>query len=503
MLVVLLVHAVARAHLSQGLWRFGESSFLDRSDELPENVSVLAPPKDLDDAGIWMLVACQSLLRNRELAPEQARVLARVAESAGQAETSNAFWPQMASLLAWRAGDFEAARRAWGLASLRERWDDRQTSRLERILAGLRREEGATMAWHYAFAYGKRSRAPAEALYRHARAMLAAPPQDRSEKLRFQLETIRNGELLRDGSRASRIADYGVAIVNLGATANDLGGAKAPRELLLARESFADELRENLSAEAAARADKAFVANDAWQALVYTPRSAEEARSAAAEAVFVATLPGALLWSGVLGWLAFAGGLVLGRSAGSGRGVLPWVAVSIGLAMAAAAFWWSRMVFPSIWFLLSFSLFALPVRVRRGQTPGDLGPLFGVVHFVLAMVGGSIATLFLVGMTTAGVYLIDSLGVSDSWGTGSTVLLLLLGILGTLALATGPLWAAILGCRVRATTSLALVRFGAYLGIVFVALGVIGTPIAIAVDRSLSIKLSMLFENEPTYILTR
>lgn len=498
-LVVLILHPASRPFIGQGFVLPGASRFLQTTDSLPENLDELPPAKNQEDAALWMLTACERMARRRLLSSSEWARAAELAQRYGAEDPTNAFWPQMEAMALWRIGRVEDARSAWRRAARARRWDDRQTERLNRVLQGLSREAGRTLAWHYAFAYERRSRATSVVLAQFGRQMLEEPPDDPLAALRLRVATVENAERLRDGSRSARAAESGVALVDEASLASPRVRPASPRGWVDQRNGFLVQVREQLGEEEGRRLVESYAANDAWRALVNPEWARRNAQTLAGAAVLSVTLPGAVLWIGAVGLVCLGLGALVGRAGPAFRP--PWV-LALGTVFAVGIWLWTRLPLPTLFVFGSFAAFCLPVRKPRPMPSSGMGSSFCSVQAIIAACLAAALAAFLMGVSTPGLYLLGSLGVSEDLGTGSTVLLSLAAILLSMCLATGPVWALIDRRRPNEVAGAAVMRVGMLLAVGGLALGSTGTLVAVAADQALASRLSRMVQNEPTYILT-
>ncbi|MCH7946086.1 MAG: hypothetical protein IIC73_08765, partial [Armatimonadetes bacterium] len=198
-LLILLVHPDSRPYLTPGIWFLGDSDFLDETDALPDNLSKLPEPDSLEDSAYWLVVGCERELRGQRMPQDDYVLLVEVAQFGAAQDPENAFWRHAEAVFQHRLGNDDAAVRAWHTASLANRWDDYQTRRLQGLLQGLEAESGRRLAWHYALAQSRKSATPPRVFLAFARRLL----QDAEAQADFtlRLATLRNGRLIRDGSR--------------------------------------------------------------------------------------------------------------------------------------------------------------------------------------------------------------------------------------------------------------------------------------------------------------
>ena len=116
-------------------------------------------------------------------------------------EPDNAFWRQSEAVFQERLGNIEVSRESWKIASLARTWDDYQTAHREKLIDDLETEYGRRLAWHVAVAKSLKSSTASRSLLAFARRLHTE--EEQAHDLELRLATLRNGVLLRDGSRSS------------------------------------------------------------------------------------------------------------------------------------------------------------------------------------------------------------------------------------------------------------------------------------------------------------
>ncbi len=213
-LLVLLIHPISRAYY-QSFLRLGDSSFLNTTQVLPENVRRLPEPKTASEAAYVFLVAAEAEQRGEKLAKRDFTRLLLLAEAWSKAEPDNAFWKQMQSIYLLRLKRQDESIEQWERAAQALKWDNYQNARLRTIVDGLTAESRATLGWHWAYAYHRRSQAIAQQILRHARTVKDLLPGNESRGLELRYATLLNGVLLREGARSNATGLVGHEIVEL------------------------------------------------------------------------------------------------------------------------------------------------------------------------------------------------------------------------------------------------------------------------------------------------
>ncbi len=509
-LIVLAAHPAARPYIGQGLWELGPSRFLARTESLPENLSRLPQPESLGTAALWLLVASERDAANMPLNPSVCRRLTAIAQAGAKREPDNAFWRQMASVMLGKLGDIEGAQREWDTAAQAARWNDYQGARLDRLLDGLKAESGRPMGWHYAFTYSRRSTAPARMIYRHGRMLLSKATSQPRSLLDVRLDTLRNGQLLRDGARLNDASAFGMSLIEASAfpylpesrSFEDLTRG-SPRKRLLARYAFVRELQARHAEAEVEQVMDAFNTNESWIALIDSQAPADHTRLLAIVSVASASLPGTLLLVALFGWFINLVGMAMDRWPKLQFVFKVPAAPILGVLLGGATYLWTRLPFPAVWIAVVFGCFAVTPDKIKDHKPRDLGDAFRLTMGIVAACIGLVTMLFFAGISKPGVYLLHQLGVADSYGSGSTALLALVAVLLGLVLASASAWAFVQQHRPNELAPIALRVCGAYIGVTAVTLAVLVAPVAIGLDRHLSDTLAKVLQNEPTYFLTR
>lgn len=497
-LVVLMLHPASRPFFAAYL-RLGDSRWLASTDLLPEGVTLVREPASLDEAAYAMLVAAEAEMRGEDLKQEDYRRLSRLAIEWQRKDPDNGFWLQMNSLFLARMDRTEASDAAWKAASRAVRWDDYQTPRLRKIADGLQAESGAALAWQWAYLYERRSHAAPMLLLRHARSIRDRSPVDTSDGLEMRYATLLNGVLLRDGARSNRTGQIGVDMVELASYPAKLAVEVSQKKLLLARQALSNRFRDIGRPEEANRVDVGFRDNDAWIALVRPEEAPKRAEHLARLSLLTASAAGVALLLGLFGALIALFGWAIERSSRLQVIFTSAVAPVVGLLLAIVTYLATELVFPSLWAVLCLTFFAFTPEYTRKVVPGDLGPMFRFTLLVLGIALAALVGWFLLGLGAPGVRLMPLLGVPREYGTGSTLILGLSGIIFGMVLLTAPAWGIVQRFPPPRLAGLALREFGIGILVASVAAAMIVGPIAITTDSGLEGELSQLAQNEPLY----
>ncbi|MCH8978632.1 MAG: hypothetical protein IH945_05240 [Armatimonadetes bacterium] len=507
-LLVLLIHPASRPYLTPGIWFLGDSGFLRQTDSLPDNLSQLPEPDSLEDSAYWLVIGCERELRGQRMLQDDYVLLVEFAQAGAAQDPDNAFWRHAEAVFQQRLGNDDAALRAWYTASLANRWDDYQTRRLQGLLRGLEAESGRRLAWHYALAQSRKSPTPPRVFLAFARQLLRDPEAHANFPLR--LATLRNGRLIRDGSRSVNGGRYGVEIVELAALApvsdvqgfEDAGLFPSPRILLTARDQFA-EIADATAPETSAEIRDSFESNDAWSAFVSRAEARQLTRRTAIGSILAATLSGSLITVGLLGGVVFLAGALISRFRVLQLAfTAPWAQI-IGVAGGVAVYLLSGLVFAALWATVSLASFGLRQDGTRQAVPSGLGGAYSLTISLLAVGFSLMMAVFLIGVSAPGEYLLEFVGLLTSFGPGSSTLLSLAAVIASLALVTATVWGYIHKFPADKLAGFSLKHFGLRVCLGCFALGVVIVPASISLDHKFAETLSKVFENEPTYYLTR
>lgn len=497
-LLVLMLHPASRPFF-WGYLRLGDSRWLATTALLPEGVTLVEEPTSLEDAAYVLLIAAEAELRGEKLTAEDWRRLSRIATEWQRKDPDNGFWLQMNSLFLARLGQTAPSDQAWIAASRAARWDDYQTARLRRVAEGLQAESGAALAWQWGYLYRRRSNAIPLLLLRHARALRDRSPVDSPQGLEIRYATLLNGVLIRDGARSNLTGQLGVEMVELASYPAKLAIEVSQKKLLLARQAFSNRLREEGRPEEANRVDVGFRDNDAWIALVRPEEAPKRAQQLTWLALFSSSTAGiALLLAGFGAAIALLG-WAIERSPRLQVVFSSPVAPVVGLVLAILTYLGTELVFPSLWAVLCLTFFAFAPEHTRKIEPRDLGPMFRFTLLVLGAALSGLLVWFFLGLGAPGVRLLPLLGVPREYGTGSTLVLGLSGILFGMVLLTAPAWGIVQRFAPPRLAGLAMRELGIGILVASIAIAMIAGPIAITADSGLEGELSQLAQNEPLY----
>lgn len=497
--LVLIAHPATRPFYMALITHAGPSPFFEETPLRLQPNPPLEKPKSLADAAYWMLVAADADQRRVRLPEKDWKNLLALARKCAKEDPENAFWKQMEAVFAWRLGNRKASLDAWRRASRANRWDDLQNRRLDEIVQGLSAETGTPLAWHYGSSYSQRSQAPARMILRQARLVRDATRREDPEGLELRYATLLNGDLLRAGAKSSATGLVGVDMVEIACYPTNLKVETSQKRLLLARQALVTSLREKGEQDEANRAERAFVNNDAWIALVEPGQAASEAKWWKLVSLATIAIPSSALWIAAIGVALALFGRAVELTPGLQRVFRTPVAPAVGVVLALLLYWSTGLILPALWAALCLAFFAFEPEQERSQDPRELGPMFRFTILILGTAFFGLLTFYLAGRTTAGTILFDRLGVPAEIGPGSPVLPGLAGIVLGLVLLTAPAWGVAQHFSPARLAGFAMREFGTGLFVAAVLVAVVSGPLAVLVDREARSNLQAISQNEPLH----
>ena len=505
--LVLLLHPFSRPYITQGVWVLGDSPYLHQTASLPENLGALPEPRTFEDASLWIVTACEREFGGRKLTREQTLLLVEVAQAAAERDPDNAYWRQAEAVFQRRLGNEEVSIKAWRTASLASRWDDYQNDRLARVVDGVQKESGTLLSWHYALVASRKSSAVPRTVLAYARQVLRG---DGAKEFELRLATLRNGRLVRDGCKSVEGAVLGIEITELAAyctltSPQELKGTAAkvsPRTLITARDDFID-----LAAAQKPPSDLEVAAtyreNDGRTALISPKETKRHYTALVLESMVVGSLPGALVSIGVIGAAIYLLGWMFERSRFLQRLLTPPWTQLLGVILGGAVYFATRLFFPALWASVSLGTFGIRHDNQRQAAPGGLGTAYSLTIAILSVGFSLVMAVCLVERSLPGQYLLEEAGVAKGLALSDFALLSLAGVVVSLAAVTASVWGFLSRIPAERLAGPSLAKFGATVCLGCFAAGVVVVPFAIAMDKSVGDSLSKIFQNEPTYYLTR
>jgi hypothetical protein len=492
-LVVLVFHPVSRPFVLSGMPAAPSAAYLGTTDVLVENIASLPPPTTLPERAVWLEVGAAHEMAGRRLRRDQASLLATVAADGAEQDPENAMWRQAEAAYLLLAGGDDTARaaEAWHRAGQRLRWNNYASSRLARLLRDLR-EYGRSHAWHFSVARKHRSPALARLIARAGNQLGRRASGDPD----VVLDQIRNGILVRDGSRTLAGAVEGANLVD----GSVLPSVATPREVAFARGALFDRLAALGRGEDAVWAAAAFDRNDAWRAVVDLEEAKRNAQRLDTLALVTSVAPSAFLVAAAVG----AASIVAGWAAARVRlprilQDLPW-AVLLGSALGLGAYLVTGLVFPALWAAVLVASFALgSERVKEGDV-AETGKGLSITLWSLAATAVATIVLAVFGASSPGSALrgsVDPVLVDGNMWREAAILTV------SIVLFVAPVWAFLNRYPPSKVLPAVLKGFGLNLAVTGLVGAVVAAPVAVAADLRLSDDLSKLFLNEPNFYLTR
>ncbi|MBS1721505.1 MAG: hypothetical protein JSS66_00695 [Armatimonadetes bacterium] len=502
-LIVLFAHPSSRPYLIAG-WPWRPPGNVDRVIENGEaRKSTLPSPLSAGDAAVWLQTAAEIDLAGK-LTLDQALLSAELARQGSSNEPDNAFWLQMESVYLFGAlrGTSPArtpSMKAWMEASRRTTWNDHQSERLNMDVRQMDGADYAPFSWHRSLAMVQRSDATARRILIHSRALLSPNPSS----LDLRVASVRNGSLLRDGSKSLGQALAGARLVDLSA----FGDAKGP--LSLATPRAGQEARGQLLKDLADNPEErraiavALAENDAWYAFQPTAEFVQMRVDRARQGLAACVIPGVLLAIGIMGALVVALGMALEKSGLPTREAKPVFFYVMALVAGLATYAGSRMVFPTLWIFIATLSFAVSQERRRTGTVSDLGYVFKGIQLVLAVTIGISSALYLSGISSQAQWLAEAAALPSANDPLAQVPLhfSLLGL--SVVVATAPAWGLLYRFSPLAVLPVAFKQFGGFVATGALSLAVLATPLCLSYDRRLSEETTQMLVNEPNHYLSQ
>jgi hypothetical protein len=519
--VTLAAHPVSRPYLLETIWHFPPSQCavaagLDRA---------LPPPTTPAAAAEWLSVGAEKLRRGISLSKGEIRTLLAIDDEASQVRGDNAFWAQMKAVLLSKMGRGEEARRAWVEGGNCTSWDDFQTSRLLRDRNDLVERIGWNQGWTYGYVFFARTDAAAAEIQRYAQRLVSNTSIESNSDLLLRYATIRNGSLLRDGSRSIKVGTHGWEMVELASYPKSLSGIHSPKRIWIAETTFTSRLRQLGYADQAKQAYDAFLNNEGWLALTgaATPDASSEGTPSASNSmwrwfsenenpddnlrdlclvsVVLAGLPGAMAVCSFLSLGCLAVGTVLQRRLEAIRFFPTWTVSLAAFAVGALVLWQTKLWLAAVSVGLAVQFLAIGPSAPRVRKSDDLGPLFGFAIFSIWLIGLCAFGLYLVATSVSANTIGPLLGPAGEYLSSSQIFLAVTAIVLSLIFLITPLWAIVRRYGTPDLLALGLRRFGTTGAIGSLAACVILGPFAVFGDKIVSNELLKIVQNEPIYYL--
>ncbi len=497
-LLVLVFYPTTRPYFNPGELHRVEP-LLKRSVWIPENLKVAPDPVNAVAAAYYLGLAAQKLELQEQSNPVDLDRWARLAEQLTASDKTNAFWPQLLAVLRDAQGRPDQARWAWSLGSKRMRWDDYQEVRVNRVLEEIGSSTSPDLAWHNSVAFQTRLTAAPRLIRRYGARLVGTKPLSDPESLDIRYETVRNAQLLRDGSQTLEQFRIGALLMEVPARPVKVADSSSERQLLLGRFELINAMRAAGQVGRGAELEAAYQRNASWIALIGFAEASGDRKRLETAAYFSGTVGPSMValclfvsLAATLGWVLGVGRKITGQK------LLGLAALNILAALILSHSWYVILATCACW-----GFFLVSKHARRSAQIGDLGLLFRVVLTVLS--GGLILSGALLIMSRSDANL--ALSEVASWTFGNLTkpqpMLEISLVLIALTAFLCPSWSLISRfptLRVFDYVSrkaLENLLVSSLFAAVFVGLG------AMVADRAISVRLSELGRNEPTYYYNR
>jgi hypothetical protein len=494
--LTLCIHPLSRPFLAAAWVHEPKDAFaalLDlRSEQLP-------PPENPVDAALWVQMAADRIVSRRYLSASERQSLGRVIRAASRNEPDNAFWDQAyAAILVRDTGDPEALRR-WVRASNLAGWNDHQSTRLQRARDRVSQLSRSRQSWQMAYVYYGRSESAARLIERFSRDLTGKLELQGRRDLRLRYATLRNGSLMRDGSRSLRVGFRGANVVDIASYPRNLTGIPSPKRLILAQLTLYNNLLQDGKVSDAMETYQTFRRNDGWRAMIVREDFEERIANAALGSTLVGVLPSAFLATSLIGLAIWIVASVARASASQRFGNIQ---IAVAAALLAGLGWWVTHSWgPSVVLGAGVVFQLVGPKSPRSNPDRNFGPLFDFMLLMVVCVSAlAFVASFVLDSTPANL-LLPVLGMqSEGWFSGQN--LRGVGILAlSMVFVVSPIWALVQRRPTADTILTAAKRVGIILTVGCLFAAVIGTPLSIFADSRLEIDLTQLATNEPVYYL--
>lgn len=450
----------------------------------------LAPPTDVVKGAAYLHVGAGRIARKSPLKADETASLIAICQEGARNEPDNAFWPM--ARFVFLGGRSREALSAWQTASRCRIYNDHQSQTLEQDRNRIAGYSGGIQAWIYSAVAPQRSSAMAKVIVETVQRT-----QKGVDSITLSYQTIRNGAMLRDGSRRLALGQYGIALIEGATYPSDLGPSPTPRRLWVAKTDLTGKLRRAKMVGEAAYCDRQFRINDSWYAFqdVEDPKGRFITLSIAAS--IVDALPGALLAAALAGGLVWLFGLRIGKIAEKvdrfrGPGL---TACSLTLLVVAAF-----LGYPVVGITAGICALvpALAPERPRHYDGGYLGPFhaFTVGFLTVGLVLG--VGLAAIARSLPG-QILPSQGMVGAWlGDAPRLGAFVVILLGGSAL-VAPAWAIVRRFGTPAIANVTYQGMGRGTALVGVTLAILFSPISLAIDRLLGDHLGKIALNEQVY----
>lgn len=497
-LIMLLFHPASSPFYRLFLRQLGPSHVLTTSPHLLGNVKKVSTPKDKRSAAFFLLIASREVTFPRRLTQGQAQFAASLASSMGDSDSENAFWRQMAAVFDRAAGQNRNSAYQWQVSANASRWDDGQNQRLLALSLQLQDEFGADLSWQKAVLSRERGEAHAVAIAAVSRALRPVDLNDTE----MRLASLFNGQLMMEGSRSISIGAYGVQIMREAS----LSGREIPSasyaQMLRRRQAFLNTLREHENPEAAAIAESLYRNADSWTSVVNTAGNRDDRLSRELWSAVAASLPGPFVYLAITGGI-LCGLAYLARFYKIVHRLFSFpVAPVMGLAAGIVVYSSTKLIWPSLWAVLSLSFFVFQPGAIRSARPVSLTGQHRILLAVVAIIFSVCVLLFVAGLGAPMRAMATLFGVPIEYQAGSSLLLGLALLMLSIIVFSAAVWAIILRFDSAVILSVALGEMGKVVLMIGLVGSVAAAPLAIWLDRSVAEPISKTLLNEPNLYLS-
>ncbi len=450
----------------------------------------LAKPTDVVKGAAYLHEGAGRIVKRSPLKPAETESLIAICKEGARNEPDNSFWPM--ARFVFLKGKGQEALAAWRTASTCRVYNDHQSQTIEDDRNRIAGFSGGIQAWIYSAVAPTRSSAMAQEIVETARTELK-----RGDSIELAYQTIRNGAMLRDGSRRLALGAYGIELIEGATYPPDLTGERTQKRIWVAKTELTGKLRRAKRSAEAAFCDRQFRINDSWQAFSDVESPKERFQTLSIAASIIDALPGALLAASVAGALVWLFGLRVGSIARNldrfrGPGL---TACSLSLLIAAAF-----LGYPVVGMAAAICalLPALATERPRHYDGSYLGPLHAFV--VGSLVVGLLLGVGLVAIARSlpGQILPDQGPVGGWLGDAPRLCAFVIVLLGASAL-VAPGWGIVRRFGTPAMAEVTYKGMGRGTAVAGLTLAILFSPVSLAIDRLLGDHLGKIALNEQVY----
>ena len=498
-LLTLSLHPVSRPYMIGLSSRIPPAMLRECVDSYAKTVP---EPKNLVEASLWMQLAAKRIYEFDKLSDKEWKTLMQIAVEGQQHDVTNAFWPQMKAILYEDRGSSKLAEHAWIDASHCVKWDDYQTRRLLQARDRLADITGVKESWQLALLYYARSDDVAMCLERLVKHQLSDAPDDTPSGLELRYATLLNGDLLRHYAHSTKTNVEAMNIVELAAyqpALVPLIGTVSPKRLWAGENTIVVNLEKILrQPEYSRRARKIFSNAESWRALTIRDTNESDAAKYSSTSVVALSLASAALALAAIGTLIWlVGNFVEWRLARS-KEIKWYVAVALAIVLGAAVYVLTGYLPASFVIALCAAFLTVAPDRSRKTRPTDLGPLFSLMAVLLGILCSVMLGIYFVISTPEAVMILPNVGVPSEY-LDKPVLAGLASVTFGLVMLIAPFWAIAHRVGTPYVLGLILTKFGAFISVASLTLGVILGPMCVYVDRQIDGTLFQLLTNEPLH----